>query len=151
MRHQKPVRQILMALMALLFFFPGNFFLRAAHADVSIICHPAVAGDTLTRAEIKKIFLGKKLVWDDEQEIRFVIMKKSDAHKVFVKAYTQKTPSQFTHYWKKLVFTGKGSAPKSFHTEAELIQYVSETAGAIGYVPSELRPENVKILKISDK
>ncbi len=139
------------AFMGLLFLLSGNFFLRAAHADVIIICHPAVSADTLSRTEVKKIFLGKKLVWDDGQEIRFVIMKKSDAHEIFVKTYTQKTPSQFRRYWKKLVFTGKGSAPKSFHTEAELIQYVAETASAIGYVASETRPENVKILKISDK
>jgi hypothetical protein len=68
-----------------------------------------------------------------------------------VKAYTQKTPSQFKSYWKKLVFTGKGSAPKSFHTDAEVIRYVAETPGAISYISSETRPENVKILKISDK
>jgi ABC-type phosphate transport system substrate-binding protein len=32
------------------------------------------------------------------------------------------------------VFTGKGSMPKSFASDAEVVKYVSTTKGAIGYV-----------------
>jgi ABC-type phosphate transport system substrate-binding protein len=38
------------------------------------------------------------------------------------------------NYFRTLVFTGKGSPPKSFATTDEIIQYVANTEGAIGYV-----------------
>lgn len=151
MTRQKNIWKIIWIFMGFCFFLPETAFLNAAHADVVMICHPAVSTDTLSRTDVKKIFLGKKLLWDDDREIRFVVMKKSPVHKEFVKTYTQKSASQFRRYWKKLIFTGKGSAPTAFDTEAEVIAYVSETEGAIGYVSSEIRPENVKILRISDK
>ena len=48
-----------------------------------------------------------------------------------------------------MVFTGKAhTVPKLFKDEASLIQFVSETKGAIGYVPDFEAFKNVKVITI---
>ena len=105
---------------------------------------------SLEKGDIKKIFLGSKNTWDGEQVINFVVMKDNTVHEEFVKKYTQKTESQFKRYWRKQVFTGKGISPKSFRTEAEVVQYVANTDGAIGYISSNTSADGVnRLVKIS--
>ena len=45
-----------------------------------------------------------------------------------------KGDAAFRAAWRSLVFAGQGSMPKTFDTEAALIEYVAATPGAIGYV-----------------
>jgi hypothetical protein len=56
------------------------------------------------------------------------------AHEAFLKAYVGKSDAALRNHFKSLVFTGKGSMPKSFATEAEVVKYVAATKGAVGYV-----------------
>jgi hypothetical protein len=39
---------------------------------------------------------------------------------------------------------GKGSMPKSFASEAEIVKYVAKTPGAIGYVSGAAAADGVK-------
>jgi ABC-type phosphate transport system substrate-binding protein len=48
-----------------------------------------------------------------------------------------------------MVFTGKGQKPKAFKTDEELIQFVSETSGAIGYVSADVTIKNVKTITVN--
>ncbi|MDM8521806.1 hypothetical protein QUF80_00380 [Desulfococcaceae bacterium HSG8] len=137
-------------LATMFFFLPNILFSNSAYAELLIVGNHSVTINSLTGEDIKKIFLGNKIAWDGDQEIRFVIMKKSPIHKDFVKKYIHKTPSQFRRYWKKLIFTGKASPPKSYETEEEIISYVANTPGAIGYVSSDALTDKVKIITISD-
>jgi hypothetical protein len=47
-----------------------------------------------------------------------------------------------------MVFTGKGIPPKSFDTEAELVDFVKTTPGAVGYVSPRTDVTGVKILAV---
>lgn len=69
-----------------------------------------------------------------------------DAHKAFLKKFVNKTPIQFTTYWKKQVYTGKAYRPKSFATEKELIDYVVSHDGSVGYVSGNADVTVVKVL-----
>ncbi len=121
-----------------------------AGADIVLISNNTVITDSVTKDQVKKIFLGDMTKWSEGTSIKFVIMNKSDVHKEFVKQYTRKSTSQFQRYWKHQVFTGKGSIPKSFNTESELIDYVAKTEGAIGYVSSKPTNDSIKVIIISD-
>ncbi len=97
------------ALFTSIIFF--NCTMSAADTDVIFICNRSVPFDSITKAEIKKIFLGQKLNWTPDREITFVIMRKVDIHKQFTKKYTKKSPNQFRNYWRNMIFTGRGRAP----------------------------------------
>ena len=95
-------------------------------AEVIIIANKNVSENSLTREEVKDIFLGDTMKWPDKTTIFFVILK-SDVHKAFLKEYIKRSTSQYTNHWKMMVFTGKGNRPRAFETEKELVQYISET------------------------
>jgi ABC-type phosphate transport system substrate-binding protein len=111
----------------------GGMFVYADENPAIVIGHPNVE-DTLTRDEVKQIFLGRKTRWNDDSKIVFVIYREKDVYDAFLKEYVNKTIFQYTNYWKKQVFTGKGRMPKSFKTCEEVMEFVSSTEGAISFV-----------------
>ncbi len=95
-----------------LWFF-STVLITRAYAEVVFITNNSVQESALKKGEIKEIFLGDRVSWNNGQEIKFVVLKKSPTHTEFTKVYTKKSESQFLRFWKKQVFTGKGSMPKS--------------------------------------
>ena len=107
-----------------------------------------VADRVLTQPDLQKIYLGKKVKWADKQGINFTALSSGTCLETFIKEYVKKTPFQFQNYWKKQIFTGKGQPPRGFDNEAELVDYVSRTSGAIGFSCTQPDITMVKILSI---
>ncbi|MFH2066124.1 MAG: substrate-binding domain-containing protein [Pseudomonadota bacterium] len=124
------------------------FFVTPTFAKVLIIANNSVPQESLNKEELQNIFLGKMAKWSDNTSIYFVTSE-TDAHEDFLKMYINRSSSQFRNYWRKMVFTGKGQKPKAFKTDEELIQFVSETSGAIGYVGSDAALTNVKTITVN--
>ncbi len=120
----------------------------AAHADIIFITNKDVKDKAMTKETLKAIFLGKKVQWTDNTPIFFVTLKELDLHKTFVRTYINKSTQQYINYWKMMIFSGKGMMPQSFATSAELIEYVSSTSGAIGYIDSNTTPANVNVINV---
>lgn len=120
----------------------------SAAGDVVIIGNQSIKKSTLSKQDIQYIFLGKKTTWEDGRKIKFALQETNTIHEKFLKKYVQKSRSQFSTYWKRRVFSGKGSLPKSFENDQKMIDFIRETSGAIGYVYSENNLEKVKVLKI---
>jgi hypothetical protein len=106
--------------------------------------------DTLTRQQLVDIFIQKKTMWENNEKLSVVLLEGGDVHKLFLKTYLKKSPIQYTLYWKKLVFTGKGHTPITFRTEGNLMKHVALTGGAIGYISSAIKPHRVKVINIVD-
>ena len=47
-----------------------------------------------------------------------------------------------------MLFTGKGKEPKRFKTGEELINYVKNNAGYIGYVSSSVNTDGINVIPI---
>lgn len=139
--------QLSVLLLTILFSISAIDSLRA---EIVIIANPSVDTNTLTKKEIKRIFLGRRVKWNDTLQIEIVVLKDPPVYKEFTKKITKKSVSQFTNWWRKLMFTGKANLPKEFETENELLDYIAKTKGAIGYVSSATALEGVKKLEISD-
>ncbi len=119
----------------------------AAESGIILIGSKNFPVDSLSKSKIKDVFLAKKKQLDG-QTIQFVILKRGDVHRSFLKEYVSKTYDQYNRYWKMQVFTGKGKPPKSFGSEKDLAAYVARTPNTIGYISSETTPENVRIIRI---
>ncbi len=140
--------RIVASLIALTGILSGFVSIGAAEEIPVLIVHPDIAVDALTRTEVKKIFLGNKSRWPDNQRIQFVTLKNGAAHDAFVREYVEKTPSQFTIYWKKMVFTGRGRIPPTLAGPEAVVDFVARTPGAVGYVPESTADETVKIVGV---
>ena len=130
----------------LLCFPPGNT--RADTEEVVIIVNPAVSDSVLTLDELQDIYLNKKTKWSDGKKIVFVTLKDPVTHPEFLKKYIQRTASQFRNFWKQQVFTGKGKMPTVFNSEEELLDFVSGTDGAIGYISGRVSTDSVKTIAV---
>ena len=116
--------------------------------DVVIIGNSTLPTSTISKKEIIRIFLGKKIVWDDKTKIVITLRKNSDTHRAFLKEYIHKSPTQFAGIWKRRIFTGMGLSPKTFDSDKETVKYVRETKGAVGYVSTGTSLDDVKTINI---
>ncbi len=116
--------------------------------EILMIAHSGVAAESLERAVISEIYLGTRTRWDDDEKIRVVMLKKGATHEQFVQDVVRTTPAKLRKLWKKVVFTGAGTPPKILKTEADLIEFVAETEGAIGYIDAATPHEGVKVISI---
>jgi len=134
---------VLLFICAILLGFSGT----GVFADVAVIANKNISENSLSNSEIKEISLGKIVKWPDNTPVHFVTLE-GDIHREFLKTYIKRSTSQYKNHWRKMIFTGKGCKPKSFKTEAELVRYVSQTDGAIGYISRRTGAKNVKVLEV---
>ena len=124
----------------------GGAGLRAA--DVKVIANSSVSASSVSSEDLKRVFLGTKSSLEDGSKVEPVLEKGGAAHEAFLKEYLGKTDAALTTYYRSLVFTGKGSMPKTLASDAEMAEYVAKTKGAIGYVSASATAAGVKVLEV---
>lgn len=120
----------------------------AAAAESVLIVNNSVQNTSITKEDVKLVFLGKKKKWDNGDRIRLGALKSGEANEAFLDEYVDKTPSKFASFWKIAIVSGTALPPKFFETEAELVEYVKDESGAVGYISSETPHEGVKELAV---
>ena len=120
----------------------------AALPDIVVIANKNVGDTELSQADIKEIFLGKKKKWSNNSRIHFAVIKDAAVHEAFLQTYVNRSSNQYKNHWKNMVFTGKGKMPKSFDTTAELVEFVANTSGAIGYADSRISARKVNTINV---
>lgn len=143
MNRRLTIGLIMAVIIGMYFTYPS-----ASVGDVLIIANKNLPGTSISKEDIKDIFIGKKTNWENEK-ITFVTLEEGETHKQFLQNYVKRTPAQYSRFWKKQIFTGKGRKPRSFKTEEGLIDYVAGTDGAIGYISTESVTGKVKVMSIN--
>lgn len=144
-------RRIFSVLVVFIILLASHFSMAAAFADVVFIANTSVEASTLSKKEIKDIFLGDRVSWGNGQKIHPAVLKDLPVHKEFTRFYTHKTESQFLRFWKKQLFTGKAQIPDTFTSENDLTQFVENTKGAIGYLSFVPKLKGIKIITVSEQ
>jgi TonB family protein len=121
---------------------------RALAADVKIIANSGIKTDTISYAEIKRIFLLESTSLADGTHVEPVLGKNGGARDVFLKEFLETNDHALREYYGTLVFTGKAFMPKQLDSDAEIVSYVARTRGAIAYVNAESSTPGVKVLEI---
>jgi ABC-type phosphate transport system substrate-binding protein len=118
----------------------------SAFAEISVIVHPSNSAE-LSKEDITRIFLGKQKSFSGGGSA--VPISQDESSKIyedFNTTVTNKTNSQLKAYWSKLVFTGKGTPPKTVSGDSEVIDLISNNPSLIGYVDSSSVTGNVKVV-----
>jgi len=116
-------------------------------ANYVVIANKDVPSDSMPRAEIRSIFLGDKVKWENRKYIKISVPESGVVLNEFLQGIGL-TNSQFDNQWMKLVFTGKASMPQSFTEMAKIVEYVASHAGAIGVVAAGQGNGSVKTISI---
>lgn len=115
--------------------------------DVRIIAHPALGISRIDLQLVRRTYLGQQVRVGDTLLVP-AVLRDEVPQEAFTRRFLQRTPSQFTTYWRQQVFAGKGLPPKSFDSEEKLLDFVRRTRGAVAYVGAEASCEGVLILEI---
>ena len=116
-------------------------------ADVAVIVNSA-NNASIADSDISRIFLGKIKQFSNGDKITIINLKfKQDTRNEFEKKALNKSASQVKAYWSKLMFSGKGKPPKELGSDKEIIAFVVENPGAIGYVNAASAEGSVKVVK----
>ena len=122
----------------------------AAQDTVKIIVNPDVEVSSMSQAELARIYLGKKTLWDSGSRITpSLLNEKSPLTKEFLEENVRKTVRQYRAYWKRHLFSGKGTAPKTFSSSRQVANYVAENPGGIGVVDAGFEDDRVKVVELS--
>ena len=114
--------------------------------DIVLVANQGVKISEITNADLRAIFMGTRTRFADGSHAVPVILKGGPVHEVFLKSHVGESPEEFRSEWRKLVFTGQGAMPKVFDSESALIEYVSATPGAVGYVSRISSQDRVKVI-----
>jgi len=118
---------------------------------LQVISNKAVNVESMSTSQLRRIYSMRQLRWADNTPIIvFVLPSQSHIHKEFSKNTLNIFPYKLERIWNKLTFSGLGVAPQVVQSQAELIQAVSTTPGAIGYVKAvNNKEEHVNVIEIS--
>ena len=95
----------------------------------------------LTTNEISRLFLKKVTTWDDGQLVQPVDQPaESTARIAFTDVVLRRKPAAVRSYWQQRIFSGRDVPPPVCGSDAEVVRFVEDNRGAIGYVGSDARP-----------
>ena len=103
----------------------------------------------LTRNEARLYFTLRLQEWPSGRPIRvFVLPDVDPLHGSFAKDILELFPYQLRNTWDRQVFSGTGQAPITVANEADMVQRVATTPGAIGYSRSKPGDPRVRTLDV---
>lgn len=124
-------------------------FSQFAYAGVAIITNPSVKEIALSKSKLADIYLGKIKRFSNGTRIQPIDLPvNNDAHKKFYREVIKKSDSTVNRYWAKLKFSGKGTPPKIFDDPRDVIRWVANNKGAVGYVDGKYLNKSVKVVLI---
>ena len=96
---------------------------------------------------VKKIYLGKvKAFPDGSRAIPLTFEQGNNTRNAFNNNVLGKSESQYSAFWSKLVFTGRGTPPEMIATEEEMLQLVATNPNTIGFIDESKVDSNVKVV-----
>lgn len=121
-------------------------FSGLANAGVVVVANPS-GPDALTKSQVSKLFLGKSKKLPTGAKAEVLEQSNGNATRIaFHAAVTGKSEAQLQSYWSRLVFTGKGKAPKALSSSAQVKSKVAASANAIGYIDEADLDGSVKVV-----
>lgn len=130
----------------LLLLLTTSLFSLLTQAQNVIIVHPGVQID-LSQQDVERLFLAKTKTFPDGGVAVPVNRQEGEKIKVaFDHRILGKNESQMKSYWAKLIFTGKAVPFKQLNSDQEVMEFVANHPGAIGYVDAANADDSVKVL-----
>jgi len=114
-----------------------------ASNSTSVITNKSCNVNALSSYELHAVFSLRQQFWDNGLNIQLVTLRADHPdHKLFTIERLGIQPFQLQRLWSRRIFQGLGKKPIIVDTPFELIQVVTSTPGAIGYVNNKFNLNN---------
>jgi ABC-type phosphate transport system substrate-binding protein len=100
-----------------------------------VIVDPANPTTSVPRRFLADAFLKKTTRWDNGETIRPVDQPPdSSVRRRFSDEVLKRSVAAVRNYWQQIIFAGRGVPPPELDSDEEVVKYVTDHAGAVGYV-----------------
>lgn len=128
-------------------FLAASLFAASAYADVVVIVSAKSAITRLTAEQVTKIFLGKTATFPNDGDAVPIDQAEGNATRnEFYAKVVNKSPSQMSAYWTKIIFTGDGYPPKQLEGNLNVRNAVAGNQNAIGYIDRSAVDSSVRVI-----
>jgi ABC-type phosphate transport system substrate-binding protein len=116
---------------------------------VRVIVNAKNPATRLERRFVADAFLKKRTRWDDDAQIQPVDLgQRSSERAEFSREVLDRDVSSVRRYWAQQVFSGRGVPPPEVSNDADVVHYVAEHPGGIGYVSAAAGLSGVKAVEV---
>jgi len=112
-----------------------------ASAEIVVITSPANQASRMFSEQAAQFFMGQSNQFTPIEQ-----GKESPIRREFYQKLSNKSVSQVEAAWAKIEFAGKGTAPKSYATDAAVKKAVAADPTAIGYINKASVDDSIKVL-----
>lgn len=137
-----------------LFLALGASAVRIGAQDASsykVIVNASNPMTQISRLKVGEIFLKKMSRWPDGHPVMPVEpFGKSPVRQRFTLEIYGKQVIAISAYWQQMIFGGKGVPPPEKSNDADVVAFVRDTPGGVGYVSSGTDVSGVKVIAVTD-
>lgn len=112
-----------------------------ASAETVVIVSQKNPATRMFSEQAAQFFLGKSTMFTPIDQAEGSAIRAEFYHKV-----ADKDAAQVKAIWSKLEFTGKGTPPKEYHSDADVRKAVAADPKAIGYINKAAVDDSVKVI-----
>jgi ABC-type phosphate transport system substrate-binding protein len=103
----------------------------------------------IDQEDLARIYLGKKTLWEwDARIVPAMLDENAKLSQSFLETHLKRSVSQYRAYWKRLLFSGGGTPPRTFRTSAEVVEFVARQPGGIGVVEAAAVDSRVRAVDV---
>src|ERR1051326_7414570 len=120
---------------------------------LAIIVNKASKLDEISMGDLQKYFKAEKTKTPDGTKVIIVMLDIGRPERdAALKSIYKMSDTEYNDFFVSATFTGAvQAAPKALPSPAAMKKYVSDTAGAIGYLRASDADDSVKVLKVDGK
>jgi ABC-type phosphate transport system substrate-binding protein len=129
------MRTTLIAALCLLGIFVEGISAAAQTDGFIVVIHATNRTESLTQAELSRIFLRRDTHWVDSRPVFPVDQPRdSEVRSTFTKEVHGRTVGAVNSYWQQQIFSGGEIPPSERATDQAVLEFVRTNPDAIGYV-----------------
>jgi ABC-type phosphate transport system substrate-binding protein len=121
--------------------------------DLAIIVHKSNPVENLSLAELREYFLAERSHWSTQQKIRVAMLEPgSPEREVVLRLICGMNRDQdFTTYFLRAKFSEQViDEPRSLDSTPNMIRFVANVSGAIGYVRADEVDPSVRVIRVDN-
>jgi ABC-type phosphate transport system substrate-binding protein len=115
-----------------------------------VIVHPGNATNSVDRHFLEDSFLKKLAMWPGGEVILPADMaSNSNVRGQFTKDVLKRTVGAVKSYWQQRIFAGGDLPPPEFDTDDDVVRYVLQHKGAVGYVSGTAKLQGSRVVTVT--
>ena len=124
----------------------------AAGQDFKIVINEANLTSSISKSDLSRCFMKQANTWISGQPVVPVDQAaSSDVRRAFSGTVHGRDVSAVKSFWQRQIFSGQGVPPAEKASDQEVLAFVRENPGAIGYVSADADVSaGVKVLEITN-